>query len=229
MSTTNLQIDKFQTPKNSVVNVNFIKHASLFFEVNNYVIYVDPVAEFADFSVLPKADLILYTHAHFDHFCAKALADILKDSTQIIGTVEVETAAKENGVNSVKVLKNGENTDVSAPAEISVLAVPAYNTTQTQFHPKGRDNGYILTIDGMKFYIPSDCEDMPELANYKGLDVVFLPVDQPYTMTIDQCVNAVKMMQPKVFFPFHYGQTDTAELMEKLNAIDGVDVRLRIM
>ncbi|MCL2414047.1 MAG: MBL fold metallo-hydrolase [Bacteroidales bacterium] len=230
MNSTNLQIDQFQTLKNSIVNVNFIKHASFFFEVNNYVIYVDPVDEATDFSKLPKADLVLYTHDHYDHLCRKALKDILTERTEVIGTLEVETALKDTGAKHIKVLKNGEKAEIStSAAEISVLAVPAYNTTQTQFHPKGRDNGYILTIDGMKFYIPGDCEDMPELADYKGLDVAFLPVNQPYTMTIDQCVNAVKMMQPKVFFPIHYGDTDTNELMEKLNAIEGIEIRLRNM
>lgn len=230
MNSTNLQIDQFQTPKNSTVSVNFIKHASFFLDVNNYVIYIDPVDEATDFSKLPKADLILYTHDHYDHFCKKALNDILTEKTEIIGTIEVEAVLKDTNAKHIKNLKNGEETEIStSAAEISVLAVPAYNTTQTQFHPKGRDNGYILTIDGMTFYIPGDCEDMPELANHKGLDVVFLPVNQPYTMTIDQCVNAVKMMQPKVFFPIHYGDTNTNELMEKLNAIAGVDVRLRSM
>jgi L-ascorbate metabolism protein UlaG (beta-lactamase superfamily) len=230
MSTINLQIDEFKTSKNSVVKINFIKHASLFFEVNNYVIYVDPVDESTDFSKLPKADLVLFTHDHYDHFDVKALNDILTEKTELIGTLEIETAAKNTNANHVKVLKNGENTVVStSAAEISVLAVPAYNTTQTQFHPKGRDNGYVLTIDGLKFYIPGDCEDMPELANYKGFDAVFLPVNQPYTMTIDQCVNAVKMMQPKVFFPIHYGDTDTNELMQKLNEIAGTETRLRQM
>jgi L-ascorbate metabolism protein UlaG (beta-lactamase superfamily) len=228
----NLQTDEFKTSKNNTVKVNFIKHASLFFEINNYVIYVDPVTtESIDFSGLPKADLILITHNHYDHYDANAVKNLLAEKTEFLCSHEVETALKNLDIkNSIKVLKNGEKSATStSAAEISVWAVAAYNTTQTQFHPKGRDNGYVLTIDDFRFYIPGDCEDMPELADHKGYDVVFLPVNQPYTMTIDQCVNAVKMMQPKVFYPIHCGDTDMNALQEKLKEIKETEVRLRNM
>ncbi|MCL2682310.1 MAG: MBL fold metallo-hydrolase [Bacteroidales bacterium] len=228
MKPTNLKTDEFTTSKGNIVKVNFIKHASLFFEINNYVIHVDPVSEFADFSVFPKADLILLTHDHYDHYDANAVKAVLTEKTAVVCSAEVETALKALDItNSVNVLKNGETTEISIPAvEFSILAVPAYNTTQTQFHPKGRDNGYVLTIDDIKFYIPGDCEDMPELAEHQDYDVVFLPVNQPYTMTIDQCVNAVQMMQPKVFYPIHCGDTDMNVLMDRLKDITGTEVRL---
>jgi L-ascorbate metabolism protein UlaG (beta-lactamase superfamily) len=232
MNPTNIQIDEFKTSKGNTVKVNFIKHASLFFEVNNYVIHVDPVtSETIDFSAFPKADLILVTHDHYDHYDANAVAAVLAEKTEFLCSSEVEIALKTLNIkNRVKCLKNGERVEISIPsAEFSVLAVPAYNTTQTQFHPKGRDNGYVLTIDNLKFYIPGDCEDMPELAEHKNYDVVFLPVNQPYTMTIDQCVNAVKMMQPKIFFPIHCGDTDMNALQERLKEIKGTEVRLRNM
>jgi L-ascorbate metabolism protein UlaG (beta-lactamase superfamily) len=232
LTVQNLQTDEFKTSKDNIVRVNFIKHASLFFEINNYVIYVDPVtAESIDFTGLPKADLILITHDHYDHYDANAIKNILAEKTEFLCSSEVETALKNLDIkNNIKVLKNGEKTAVSIPsAKLSVWAVPAYNTTQIQFHPKGRDNGYVLTIDNLKLYIPSDCEDMPELAEHKGYDVVFLPVNQPYTMTIDQCENAVKMMQPKIFYPIHYGDTDMNALLKKLKEIKGTEVRLRNM
>ncbi|MDR0436759.1 MAG: MBL fold metallo-hydrolase [Bacteroidales bacterium] len=228
MKPTNLRTDEFKISKGNIVKVNFIKHASLFFEINNYIIHVDPVSEFADFSAFPKADLILYTHDHYDHFCANAVEHILTEKTEIICTLEVETALKNLNIkNSIKVLKNGEIAEISIPdVEFSILAVPAYNTTQTQFHPKGRDNGYVLMIDDIKFYIPGDCEDMPELVEHQDYEVVFLPVNQPYTMTIDQCVNAVQMMRPKVFYPIHCGDTDINVLMDRLKDIKGTEVRL---
>ena len=99
-------------------------------------------------------------------------------------------------------------------ADIKVEAVPAYNTTEghLQFHPKGRDNGYILTLDGLRIYVAGDTEDIPEMADIKDIDIAFLPCNQPYTMTTDQLVKAAKMVKPKVLFPYHYGQTDVSGL-----------------
>ncbi len=120
----------------------------------------------------------------------------------------------------VKGLQNG----------ISVEAVPAYNTTEghLQFHPKGRDNGYILNIDGLRIYIAGDTEDIPEMSaiGEKDIDIAFLPCNQPYTMTTDQLVNAAKMVKPRVLFPYHYGQTDVSGIPDKLQG-EGIDVRIR--
>ena len=110
--------------------------------------------------------------------------------------------------------------------DITVEAVPAYNTTEghQQFHPKGRDNGYILTIDGLRIYIAGDTEDIPEMANIKDIDIAFLPCNQPYTMTPEQLVKAAKMVNPKVLFPYHYGETDVSGIPLQL---PGIDVRIR--
>ena len=112
--------------------------------------------------------------------------------------------------------------------DIEVEAVPAYNITEghTQFHPKGRDNGYILTIDGLRSYIAGDTEDIPEMADVKDIDIAFLPCNQPYTMTTEQLVRAAKIIKPRVLFPYHYGQTDVSKLPEQLKA-EGIDVRIR--
>ena len=112
--------------------------------------------------------------------------------------------------------------------DIKVEAVPAYNSTEgrQQFHPKGRDNGYILTLDGLRIYIAGDTEDIPELSSVKDIDIAFLPCNQPYTMTTDQLVKAAKIVKPKVLFPYHYGQTDVSVLPSQLKDV-GIDVRLR--
>ena len=111
---------------------------------------------------------------------------------------------------------------------IKVEAVPAYNTTQgrTQFHPKGRDNGYILTIDGLRIYIAGDTEDIPEMKDIKDIDIAFLPCNQPYTMTPEQLIKAARTIKPKVLFPYHYGQTDVSGIAGQLKG-DGIDVRIR--
>ena len=112
--------------------------------------------------------------------------------------------------------------------EIALEAVPAYNTTEghLQFHPKGRDNGYILTLDGLRIYIAGDTEDIPEMSDIKDIDIAFLPCNQPYTMTPEQLVRAAKVIKPKVLFPYHYGNTDVSTIPAKLEG-EGIDVRIR--
>ena len=125
-----------------------------------------------------------------------------------------------------EVMANGDVLKIAD--DITVEAVPAYNTTEghLQFHPKGRDNGYIMTIDGMRIYIAGDTEDIPEMASIKDIDIAFLPCNQPYTMTTSQLVAAARMVKPKVLFPYHYGQTDVSGVPAQLQA-DGIDVRIR--
>jgi L-ascorbate metabolism protein UlaG (beta-lactamase superfamily) len=108
-----------------------------------------------------------------------------------------------------------------------VEAVPAYNTTpgREQYHPKGRDNGYILTLDGLRIYIAGDTEDIPEMQQIKDIDVAFLPCNQPFTMTIDQLVSAAKTIKPKVLYPYHYSETPVTQIVMKLY---GSNTKVRI-
>jgi L-ascorbate metabolism protein UlaG (beta-lactamase superfamily) len=123
-------------------------------------------------------------------------------------------------------LANGDS--VAYRDDITLKVVPAYNYSEgrTQFHPKGRDNGYILTIDGLRIYIAGDTEDIPEMAEIKDIDIAFLPCNQPFTMTPEQLVRAAKVIKPKVLFPYHYGQTDLSTIPAQLEGT-GIDVRIR--
>ena len=94
-----------------------------------------------------------------------------------------------------------------------------------EFQTKGRDNGYILTLDGLRIYIAGDTEDIPEMSGIKDIDIAFLPCNQPYTMTTEQVVKAAKIIKPKVLFPYHYGQTDVSNLPAELKS-EGIDVRI---
>ena len=124
------------------------------------------------------------------------------------------------------VMANGDMLQLTD--DILVEAVPAYNISEghQQFHPKGRDNGFILTLDGLRIYIAGDTEDIPEMAEIKDIDVAFLPCNQPYTMTVDQLIHAARMIKPKVLFPYHYSQTDVSGIASQLEG-DGVEVRIR--
>ena len=218
------QTDTFKTKGGKEVVITAIKHASLRIQYDGLEIQVDPVVEYApatDYSKFPKADVILVTHEHFDHFDRDAIAALRKDGTEIVANPAVQKM-----LGSGTAMTNGESRVVAKGIKLD--AVPAYNTTpgHTQFHPKGRDNGYVLTIDGLRIYIAGDTEDIPEMAGVKDIDVAFLPCNQPYTMKPEQVAKAARTIKPKVLFPYHYSQTPVKRVAELL-AGSGIDVRIR--
>ena len=219
------QTDEFTTKSGKKVRFTCIKHASIQINYNGLEIQVDPVGKGmkpeTDYSQFPKADIILVTHEHHDHFDSDAIAQLTKASTKIYLNPAVHKM-----FGSGKALKNGDKVKIAN--DITIEAVPAYNTTpgREKFHPKGRDNGYILTLDGMRIYIAGDTEDIPEMANIKDISIAFLPCNQPYTMTIDQAANAAKIIKPKVLFPYHYNDTPVNKLIPLLSR-EGIKVLIR--
>ena len=207
--------DTFKTASGKDVVITAIKHATMLIQYDGFEIHVDPVGKkmdpATDYSKFKKADIILVTHEHFDHYDKDAIDVLKKEGTQIF----LNKAVKKL-YGSGTVLTNSETKVISK--EIKIEAVPAYNTTKgrEKFHPKGRDNGYILTIDGLRIYIAGDTEPIPEMKNIKDIDIAFLPVNQPYTMTPEQCANAAKMFSPKVLIPYHFGKTDLSGLQEMI-------------
>ena len=219
------QTDEFTTKSGKKVRFTCIKHASIQINYNGMEIQVDPVGKGmkpeTDYSQFPKADIILVTHEHHDHFDSDAIAQLRTASTKIYLNPAVHKM-----FGSGKALKNGDKMKIAN--DITIEAVPAYNTTpgREKFHPKGRDNGYILTLDGMRIYIAGDTEDIPEMANIKDISIAFLPCNQPYTMTIDQAANAAKIIKPKVLFPYHYNDTPVNKLIPLLSR-EGIKVLIR--
>jgi L-ascorbate metabolism protein UlaG (beta-lactamase superfamily) len=220
-----LQTDEFTTKSGKKVTITCIKHASLEINYNGVEIQVDPVGHWlkpeTDYATFPKTNIILVTHEHKDHFDRAAIHEIRTPATSIYVN-EAVYGHFRNGL----VMKNGDVRKYAA--DITIEAVPAYNTTpeHLQFHPKGRDNGYVLTLDGLRIYIAGDTEDIPEMADLKDIDIAFLPCNQPYTMTVEQCVNAAKIIKPKVLFPYHYSETPVHKISMAL-AGSGIDVRIR--
>ncbi len=219
------KVDEFTTKSGKKVTITCIKHASIEINYDGVEIEVDPVGLGAkpetDYSKFPKANIILITHEHRDHFEREAITLLRTPATTTYSNLAVYNMFR----NSL-VLNNGDS--VTYRDDITLKAVPAYNYTEghTQFHPKGRDNGYILTLDGLRIYIAGDTEDIPEMAEVKDIDIAFLPCNQPYTMTIDQLVNAAKIIKPKVLFPYHYSNTPVNQAVLKL-AGSGIDIRVR--
>ena len=216
------EVDEFKTKSGKTVKFHALMHACIRIEMDGKEIQIDPVAKLGDrtvdYAAMPKADYIFVTHEHGDHYDAKSIKQLTGEKTQLVMN---KRCAEMYG--SGRAMANGDKLQLK---DVSVEAVPAYNITEghTQFHPKGRDNGYILTIDGLRIYIAGDTEDIPEMSQIKDIDIAFLPCNQPYTMTPDQLVRAAKVIKPKVLFPYHYGQTDLSTVPAQLKDID---VRIR--
>ena len=221
--TTTEETDIFVTNGGKLVKLHALMHSSIRIEYDGRNLYIDPCSNLrgrtVDYAAMPKADIILVTHEHFDHYDTAAIRQLTADGTLLIMNPRcVEMYG--NGT----AMANGDRQQLADG--IMLEAVPAYNTTaeHLQFHPKGRDNGYILTLDGLRIYIAGDTEDIPEMADIKDIDIAFLPCNQPYTMTPEQLVNAAKMVNPKVLFPYHYGETDVTTIPAQLPA---TDIRIR--
>ena len=218
-------MDTFKTQSGKTVTITPIKHASMEINFGGCIIQVDPVVDGAlpktDYSQWPKADIILITHDHYDHFDANAVVDLCKPSTKIV--TNASTAAI---LGTGMVMANGDTLRLAD--DLVVHAVAAYNTTpgHTQFHPKDRDNGFILEADGLRIYIAGDTEDIEEMKEVKDIDVAFLPCNQPYTMTPSQLRHAADMVKPRVLYPYHYGDTPVDAMTEALDGT-GIDVRIR--
>lgn len=220
------EVDTFTTPSGKTLKVYSLLHASIRITYEDMEIEIDPVGKLGnrtvDYSSFPHATHIFVTHEHGDHLDKDAIEKLKGDNTQLVTNAR---CAEILGYGEV--MANGDKKNID-DGKILVEAVPAYNTTEghLQFHPKGRDNGYILTIDGLRIYVAGDTEDIPEMASIKDIDIAFMPCNQPYTMTTSQLENAAKTVKPKVLFPYHYSKTDISGLPEALKA-EGIDVRIR--
>ena len=218
-------VAQFTTPAGAQVEASMISHGSIALKYKGFQIQVDPVSKMGqteiDYSFFPKADLILITHDHGDHLDPAAIELLSKDGTRIL----LNPASREK-------LGRGEavaNGDTLRVGPVGVIAVPAYNITEgrEQFHPKGKNNGYILDFDGLRVYVSGDTEDIDEMASFGPVDVAFLSANQPYTMTTTQCVEAAMVLQPKTLIPYHLSDTDMQEIKNVLDSNDsGIEVLL---
>lgn len=222
---TKYEVERFWTASGEPVEITLIKHGSLEIGYKGLSIQVDPVAGYGkntDYAAeFPKADVILITHEHGDHLEDATIATLTGP-----GTILLLNQTSRERIGRGEVICNGESREL--PGGIMLEAVPAYNTTpgREMFHPRGNGNGYVLSIDGLRIYVAGDTEDVPEMASLADIDVAFLPVNQPYTMTPEQCIAAARVIGPKVLIPYHFSKTDITGIPA---ALPGIDVRLRQM
>ena len=206
--------------------ITFLGHGSLLLVFQGKNIYVDVFGEVADYSKLPKANIVFLTHEHSDHLDPKAMASIRTEKTVLVLT---EACAQQTtgGI----VLRNG---DVQTVDGIPVEAVPAYNLIHKRengqpFHPKGAGNGYVLTFGDTRLYIAGDTENIPEMKALQDIAIAFLPMNLPYTMTPEMVAEAAKAFRPRILYPYHYGNTDVSKLVELLKGEKKIEVRIRKM
>ena len=208
------------------LEITFIGHGSLMMKFGGKIIHVDPYSKLADYAKLPKADIIFITHEHQDHLDLAALQKVTTTKT-----VVVLTAKCAEKVPSGIIMKNGDTRKVEG---ITVETVPAYNIEHKRdngqpFHPKGDGNGYVLTFADKRLYIAGDTEKVPEMGLLKQIDIAFLPMNLPYTMTPAMVADAARSFKPKVLYPYHFGETDTAQLVTLLKENRDIEVRIRRM
>lgn len=209
------------------LEITFLGHASLILSTGGTVVHVDPYGKLADYASLPKADVILITHEHPDHLDPAAIEAIRKGTTRIFAS-----ASAAGQVKGAAALENGARQTLDT---VGIEAVPAYNLKHERspgvpFHPKGRGNGYVVTMAGVRVYVAGDTENIPEMKNLAGaVDVAFLPMNLPYTMTPEMAADAALMVRPGILYPYHFGESDTAKLIALLKDHPGIEVRIRRM
>lgn len=202
-SVTPLTGDHFATEAGDAV-IHPVNHASFVIGWNHRVLYVDPVGGAERYRDLPRADLILITHEHGDHLHAGTIESVRGPDVRIVASQAAYNGLSPGLKASAQVLTNGAQATLLG---LTVEAVPAYNLT-TSHHPRGNGNGYILTLGGKRLYISGDTEDTPELRALRDIDVAFVAMNVPYTMTVAKAVSAVRAFRPKVVYPYHYRNAD---------------------
>jgi L-ascorbate metabolism protein UlaG (beta-lactamase superfamily) len=204
------------------ITVHPVDHASLVLGFGDAVIYVDPVGGAARYEGLPAPTAILITHEHGDHYDAPTLEAIAGDAPLIVNPAVYDMLPEALKANATA-MANGDAGEVVG---LPIKAVPAHNTTadRMQYHPEGRDNGYVLTLGDKQVYIAGDTEPTEEMLALTDIAVAFLPMNLPYTMTPEQAVEAINTFKPAIVYPYHYGESDLAPL-ETVG--DHTEIRLR--
>ncbi len=219
------EADTLETSGGALV-ITFIGHGTLMLSCHGIIIHVDPWSRLADYTKLPKADIVLVTHEHPDHLDPAAIKILSGERTAVL-----LTEACRRTVAAGTVMRPGDSTSA---AGIGVEAVHAYNVVNKRsdgrpFHPRGAGNGYVITLGDTRVYVAGDTDNTPEMKRLRGIDVAFLPMNLPYTMTPEMVADAAIAIKPAMLYPYHYGETDPSRLVELLKGHPEIDVRIRKM
>ena len=203
--------------------ITFPGHASLMMHFRGKYVYIDPWSKVADFSKMPKADIIFITNQHKDHFDLKAIKELSNDNTLVV-LPEICAMRYREGM----VMKNG---DIKVIRGLKVRCVPAYNIVDISpagfpYNFKGIGNGYVIDFGGKRVYIAGDTEKIPAMNQLGHIDIAFLPVGLPDAMPLQMAADAVRALKPAVFYPYRYGDANVARLKAMLKDLPGTEVRI---
>ncbi len=198
--------DVFETQAGNIT-IHPVSHASFVMESPKGTIYVDPVGDPSAYSSFPGADLVLVTHHHGDHFKPETLAVVVGDETRLVTNPTVHDMLSDELKARSTSVSNGASSSFN---ELTIDAIAAYNMTEErkQFHPQGRDNGYVLNFEGFRVYISGDTEDIPEMRALSNIDLAFVCMNLPFTMDAEAAASAVTEFKPKYVYPYHYRGRD---------------------
>lgn len=212
------------------VQIHPIYHSSLVIQYGTTTIYVDPHTGPSRFAKYPAPDLVLITDIHPDHLDTATLAALPLDHARIVAPKAVTDLLPAHLRAICSVMANGQS---NALDNVRIEAVPMYNLPPSPdaFHPKGRGNGYVLTVGGKRIYISGDTQGIPEMRALKNIDIAFVCMNLPYTMDVEEAADAVLAFKPKVVYPYHYRGTNGFSDVNKFKALvqaadPAIEVRL---
>lgn len=207
-----------------------ISHASAVLEWDGRVIYVDPVGGAEPYAGQPAPDWVLVTDIHGDHYNAETLAAVLGEDSVLIAPKAVIEQMPASLAKRAQALANGESTQQDG---FEIEAIPMYNLPPSEqaFHPKGRGNGYVIAHGGRRVYFAGDTQAVPEMRALKDIDDAFVPMNLPYTMTVDEAADGVLEFAPKRVYPYHYRGKEGYSDVERFTALvkegnSGIEVRM---
>jgi L-ascorbate metabolism protein UlaG (beta-lactamase superfamily) len=233
MSASNAQVpESAAAPKNDPipVEVHPILHSALALQWNKKIILVDPHGEFQKYEGFTQPSLVLITDIHGDHLDTTILRSLDLSDARIFAPAAVHELLPADLREITTIMKNGDHQEGIG---IIIEAVPMYNMPDPndKRHPKGRGNGYVIDTGGQRIYISGDTEDIPEMRSLKDIDIAFVCMNLPYTMTVEQAASAVFEFKPKIVYPYHYrgkdGFSDVEQFQRLVNEGDTeIEVRL---
>jgi len=222
--------DLIETNQGSL-SIQPILHGTVVFTWNNKVIYSDPYGGSKAFEGIAPPDLVLISDIHGDHMSLETLQALDLSKAILVVPQAVADKLPENLKGKLVVVANGAST---LQLGINIEAIPMYNLPEVadSRHTKGRGNGYVLTMGGKRIYLSGDTDDIPEMRALKNIDVAFVCMNQPFTMTINEASSAVLEFKPKIMYPFHYrGQAGLSDVEGFLKIVKdnnpAIEVRLR--
>lgn len=218
-------IDTIET-ENGPLIITFIGHASLIFEWNGETIHIDPSSREANYYKLPKATMIFITHHHGDHCDPASLKAISEEKTKTF-----MSAIAHEKWNQGMILRPDQSVTVKG---ISIETLPAYNIVHkrddgTPYHVFGECNSYVITLGEKRIFIGGDTENTPEMKALRNIDIAFLPMNLPYTMTPEMVADGAKGFKPKILYVYHYGKSDLDTIRELMKGETEVDLRIKRM